>query len=603
MRNCFLPLLLLICCKYFVIFAKKFEPAKSPRIDNLHVVPHTHLPTLTAFPTSSPISVPTITSSPTLDPTPVPSPRSSPRPTPRPTPRSTPRPTPLPNKIGDPLVFPPTVESRNGILDVYLTIEYANYSSAVISVTNGRFLNGTHPGPTFILSPGDLLRIDFHNKLSFQPDAVQGGFINGFKKPDTSNLHWHGLHLPGELPSDDIRLHVEPGKRFQYEARIPDTQMPGTHWQHAHSHGSTALQVSSGNSAVIIVKDPPGYLPSQIADAEEVILHVHYWLTTFSRNIAEDCRDEKLKFGPGTELTKSSFRTVNGQYQPKLELKQNQWQRWRIVFSAWLRTPLDMAFDACDMFLLAKDGVYINDYPRRIFQAPITTAGRADIMVRCTEVGVFEVTDFGTVLMTVEVSSSNIQATNLQPWKPEFPPYLTDLRSTEVEENCKCETRLSGGNSINGIRYNPYVYQHVSYFGAILERTLVGLGNHPFHMHVIPFQIIGARLPDGGVRPDLDNGINDFQLDYYRVGDWHDVLMIEGIDEDVVTRFPVDVYEGRIFIHCHRLQHEDNGMMAQELVVLDGECSCDILLNKTNNFIEIPPELTEKELEAILSGP
>jgi len=582
----FYVFILLICFKYSISFAKREEPTKAPRVDSLHVYPHTHLPSSTEFPTSSPLRRP---SSPTQEPIS------------KVTPAPTPNPTPLPNKIGDPLVFPKTVESKDGILDVYLTVEYANASCAAASVIDGRFLNGTHPGPTFIISPGDRMRIDFHNKLSFQPNAVQGGFINGFKKPDTSNLHWHGLHLPGELPSDDIRLHVDPGKRFQYDVLIPDTQMPGTHWQHAHSHGSTALQVSSGNSAAIIVRDPPGYLPSQIADAEEVLLHVHYWFTSISAQIVDQIRDEKMKFGPGTQLTKSTFRTVNGQYQPTLSMKQNQWQRWRIVYSAWLRTPLDLMFDSCDMFLLAKDGVYINDYPRRIFQAPINTAGRADIMVRCRQVGVFEVTDFGTVLMTVEVSSSNIPATNLQPWTPEFPPYLTDLRSFEVEEDCKCDTVLSGGNSINGIRYNPYVYQHVSYLGATLERTLTGLGDHPFHMHVIPFQIIGARLLDGGVGP-LDYP-NDFQRDYFKVGDWHDVLMIDGIDDRVVTRFPVDVYEGRIFIHCHRLQHEDNGMMAQELVLLDGECSCDILLNSSNNFIEIAPETTEEEIEAILNGP
>ena len=85
-------------------------------------------------------------------------------------------------KIGDPLVQPPSVEASNGELDIYLKVEYAFYQSPVHSVTNARLLNGTHPGPTMILNPGDNLRIKFHNDLTFQPNAVQNGRINGFKK-------------------------------------------------------------------------------------------------------------------------------------------------------------------------------------------------------------------------------------------------------------------------------------------------------------------------------------------------------------------------------------------------------------------------------------
>ena len=85
-------------------------------------------------------------------------------------------------KIGDPLIQPPSVTSSNGELDVYLKLEYAFYQSPVHSVMNARLLNGTHPGPTFYLSPGDTLKIEFHNDLIFQSNAVQNGKINTYKK-------------------------------------------------------------------------------------------------------------------------------------------------------------------------------------------------------------------------------------------------------------------------------------------------------------------------------------------------------------------------------------------------------------------------------------
>jgi len=510
--------------------------------------------------------------------------------------------SPTSPKIGDPLIQPPSVTSSNGELDVYLKIEYAFYQSPVHSVMNARLLNGTSPGPTFYLSPGDTLKIEFHNDLRFQPNAVQNGQINSYKKPDNSNLHWHGLHASGELPSDDIRLHVRPGQRYNYKTKLPDDHMGGTHWQHAHSHGSTMLQVSSGASSAIIVKDPPGYLPSDIENAEEVLLLVHYWFLPFTENVRNQMRDDLLKFGPGTQTTKTIFRTVNGQYQPKHTVKQNEWQRWRIVYSNWARQELDLKFDSCEMYLLAKDGVYINDYPRRIFIAPIPTAGRADIMVRCQEVGTFEVRDYAAVLMTVEVTSSDIEAISLQPWTPTFPSYLESMLDAPPDKGCSCSTQI-GNNAVNGIKYNPFVYIHTAKYGANMERDLINIGAHPFHMHVYPFQIKGQRLETGGIANNLNAGTNSMQRNYFRVGDWHDVLLIRDISLPVVTRFKVDTFDGRIFIHCHRLEHEDLGMMAQELVIVDGECGCDILLNRTGDLAMIKPGTSDKEIVAMLAEP
>jgi len=48
--------------------------------------------------------------------------------------------------------------------------------------------------------------------------------------------------------------------------------MPGTHWMHPHLHGSGALQVAGGVAAVFIVKDPSGYLPSDIESATDTLL-------------------------------------------------------------------------------------------------------------------------------------------------------------------------------------------------------------------------------------------------------------------------------------------------------------------------------------------
>jgi FtsP/CotA-like multicopper oxidase with cupredoxin domain len=131
--------------------------------------------------------------------------------------------------VGDILSEPDVVESSGGVLDTTITMEYANHTTAAFSLYNTRLLNGTMPGPTLKVSAGDTLQVLFENNLETQDTAVTGGH-NVYQDPDDSNLHFHGLHVSGELKSDDVRLRVEPGEHFTYNTTIPIDHMPGTHW-------------------------------------------------------------------------------------------------------------------------------------------------------------------------------------------------------------------------------------------------------------------------------------------------------------------------------------------------------------------------------------
>lgn len=144
--------------------------------------------------------------------------------------------------VGDPLQYPIVHESTNGLLDITLTLEYANHASAAHALVGTRLLDGTLPGPTIKVHPGDTMRILYQNTL--QEQQGQNEVPNEFSFPDTTNLHFHGAHVSGELPSDDITLRIPPGGQFQYETHFPANHMPGTHWIHPHVHGSGSLQVS-----------------------------------------------------------------------------------------------------------------------------------------------------------------------------------------------------------------------------------------------------------------------------------------------------------------------------------------------------------------------
>ena len=76
---------------------------------------------------------------------------------------------------------------------------------------------------------------------------------------------------------------------------------------------------------------------------------------------------------------------------------------------------------------------------------------------------------------------------------------------------------------------------------------------HPYHIHVNHFQVLQAA--ECGVGPD----------GWTEPGDWLDVL-----DFQANVRFHVDTFGGKVVIHCHKLHHEDEGLMG--VVNIIGGC-------------------------------
>ncbi len=72
-----------------------------------------------------------------------------------------------------------------------------------------------------------------------------------------------------------------------------------------------------------------------------------------------------------------------------------------------------------------------------------------------------------------------------------------------------------------------------------------GLDNHPFHIHVNAFQIVSYRNAQGVVRP---------------MNLWRDTVYIKE-KEQYTIRSRFRDYVGDSVLHCHILDHEDQGMM------------------------------------------
>ena len=105
-------------------------------------------------------------------------------------------------------VQPPILEAKNGLLDITLTASYWNtklsgadskHQYPVSLRAYAYDANGPrYSGPTLVVKGGDQLRIKLVNNLPVNPPLLAFRDPTNYMKPNTTNLHVHGLHVnPG----------------------------------------------------------------------------------------------------------------------------------------------------------------------------------------------------------------------------------------------------------------------------------------------------------------------------------------------------------------------------------------------------------------------
>ncbi|WP_157871972.1 multicopper oxidase family protein [Gloeothece verrucosa] len=150
----------------------------------------------------------------------------------------------------------------------------------------------------------------------------------------------------------------------------------------------------------------------------------------------------------------------------------------------------------------------------------------------------------------------------------------------------------------NGIRtrFNPQPYDPKRIdrqleLDGVDEWTLQSyFGSHPFHIHVNPFQIVKILDPTGkdvtaeGKLDNLERGKNNQQIidpEYAGFkGVWKDTLWIKSLNSPtsprggaytIVVRTRYKRYIGEFVLHCHILDHEDQGMMENVNIVMPNQ--------------------------------
>ena len=453
----------------------------------------------------------------------------------------------LDTPVAELLREPPTLRSENGVLRVRLEVAEAAVTLGGRTAHMMTY-NGTVPGPTLRLRPGDRLQVQLVNHLGVP-----------------TNLHTHGLHVSPKGNADNtLTVHVHPGESFDYDIQLPDDHPPGPFWYHPHEHHMVADQIWHGLYGGIVVEDAGPEVP---VTRDRVLVVSDTTLDPSGHPVSVSERDRKL--GREGELV-----LVDGQLRPTIEARPGERERWRIVNSCPSRF-LRLRLDGHQLDLLATDIGRFSE-PRRVEELEVLPSGRVDVLVTVGQ-GTGELQGLAAprmkvrdgalsgapgALATLHVTGGAVPALPPVPAYPQLP----DLRGVEPAARRRLVLGLgrSGGGhgddagheghdsseggmvmTIDGRPFDPARVDQVTRLGTVEEWTYVNATgmDHPMHLHVWPMQVVAI---DG--RPVADVV-------------YQDVVRVSAGGETTV-RIPFEDFDGRTVFHCHINDHEDAGMMA-----------------------------------------
>jgi FtsP/CotA-like multicopper oxidase with cupredoxin domain len=362
-------------------------------------------------------------------------------------------------------------------------------------------------------------------------------------------------------------------------------QAPGTHWYHAHKHGSTSIQFFNGMSGALILEgDYDKVLRATMPEVEEKVLVIQQFQVQPNRERTGGAG------GLGKRAPNNPGTLVNGQLQPVITMKTGEVQWWRLInATVQAGAGQTMAFIANAPSQVpafrqtAQDGVqfawpnYASQMTLPLTSFMLAPGNRADILVQAPSTPGTATLVFGTapatavnIVLTVNVVSGSGSYNKNWPQEqaeyPEMPSFLSDITSVSECRIIKYEMTGAGGQpTINGKTFQEGVVNEAMLLGTQQEWTIENWTpgvRHPFHIHVNPFQIIETFDPNGTwPQPRV------LSPPYV----WWDTFAIPSAYQDPVTKKITPGYfkmrtrfadfAGTFVDHCHILAHEDRGMM------------------------------------------
>ncbi|MFI5966053.1 multicopper oxidase family protein [Streptomyces asoensis] len=411
--------------------------------------------------------------------------------------------------------------------------------SGVTSTTAG--YNGSYLGPTMRWTKGDTVLMDFTNTLGAE-----------------TTVHFHGAHIPPAMDGGPQNAFAD-GVTWSPTFEVLDEAK--TLWYHPHALGTTAEQVVHGLAGMIIVaddSDASAALPSEYGVDDIPII-----LQCLAVDTAGDIKYEATGYrasGVGFPVL------VNGTNVDATTLGFTATRR-RTRFRVLNASPADIMTvqrgDGGTLTQIATDQGYLTE-PTEVTTIRLVAGARAEFVLDLEDAVTLQ-----AVVTTgwIRGGSGTYDFLTVTPDATDTPADLPSTLNTITRYDTSAFTArtITLGQGTGGtMTINGSVGTTMAGM-AMISTTLdaeevwtIKNGTqleHSFHLHDVPYQVveINGETPTG-----VDLG-------------WRDTFEVVGGGSIKIamkfTDFTDDTY--MYMLHCHLLQHEDEGMMAA-LMVTDG---------------------------------
>ncbi|MEO8698193.1 MAG: multicopper oxidase family protein, partial [Acidimicrobiales bacterium] len=398
--------------------------------------------------------------------------------------------------------------------------------------------NGSTPGPTLRVRPGDRLIITLENRLDHD-----------------TNLHTHGLHVSPAV--DDIFLMIPAGASHIYTYDIPADHRSGLFWYHPHVHEHVAEQVAAGLAGAIIVADDLDDIAEIAASTERIWILADPPIGTTSQVLSVSGAT-RMQGREGDQVL------VNGIHQPRIDATAGTLERWRLVNASASRYYL-FAVDSHPLHVIATDGGRLAA-PTAVDSVLIAPGERVEVIVAPTHAGTFTARSLAyqrgstmgmgggmmggrsNAVATSEATLASMTVSGTTTAASALPARLAEPSTLALPTPSATRTvvlAMGGGSgmmnfTIDGRTFDPARTDITTRIGLVEEWVIRNTStmDHPFHLHTWPFQIAGAPPVSG----------------------WKDTVNVPA-NSEIRIRVPFVNFSGRTVYHCHILDHEDLGMM------------------------------------------
>lgn len=479
------------------------------------------------------------------------------------------------------LPIPPELYSDpNGEIDLTAqsgTVQFGNQTPTPTYGINGPFL-----GPAVRLHRGDEVVMNVKNAL-----------------PESTTIHWHGLIIPGDADGGPHQI-IQPGDTW----RVPLTidQPAAMLWFHPHIYPATAELVIKGLAGLFIVNDEESDglgLPSRWG-VDDIPLIIQ------DRRFNPDGSfSHRFNIAAVTVGYVGDTMLVNGSQYPVAKTAQG-WLRLRILNGSNARSYRLAASDNRSLYVIGSDGGLLGQ-PVKAEDLVVHAGERFEVLVDARDGQQFDLVTlpvdqpimrmppFDTSLPLVTIDPTGAESFGTLPdtlvTLPAIPTTLPSV-SQSLTMNMNRDDEGMGALMKAGLKELMDGSADASVIKKLTEvivdgptlteaerSTANGVNGSSFALDARPFQVDQNTLlrwridenSDAMLHPVHIHGCQfrilsmDEKAPPAHLAGWKDTVAIsKGGVAEILVNFPHAADTRTPYMtHCHILEHEDSGMMAQ----------------------------------------